>query len=212
MGWQMRERIAVEDAVKTSPEFISILAGRDAALAEMRRQLQDDQRARDVLASALDTARSEILTLTRTAEAFHAALAQRNQDAKTLRASLAQRDDTFAAQTQQLEAIQQERTALAEALEKDRAEILALTRAVDALRIDRVQCDQAQKASLALCAKRATEAENALAESAVKLAAASALVTQRDAEIFALLSSTSWKLTAPLRKVAHVIARHRPRR
>lgn len=207
----MDER-AGEDTVKISVEFISALADRDAALADMRRQLEADQRARDVLAATLDTARSEILTLTRTAEAFHAALAQRNQDTRTARASLAQRNDVLAAQTQQLEAIQNERTAMAEALEQDRAEILALKRAIDALRIDRVQCDQAHQASLALCANRVAEAEKALAESAVKLAQASVLITQRDAEIFALLTSTSWQLTAPLRKVAHAIARYRLRR
>lgn len=126
-------------------------------------------------------------------------------------AELAGRDAALSASARQIEALARERDATAAALAIARGEVVALTRAAQEVHATLDQSARAHDAAVAAHDAEALRLSHAIHDLHTRLAEQGraheaalgllrATVAQRDADILALRTSTSWKVTAPLRR------------
>ena len=181
---------------------IAALATRDTALAAQAQQLEEVRLAHETQTAALERSSAEVLTATRTAEAFHAALEQRNQQYKAATAALAER-------VRELKEVRLAYDTQTAALKRSSAKVMTLTRAAEALNVALKQRSAQYEATIAALTAKAHAAQTALAadlaQAKAELGLANATSVQKDAEIMALRTSTSWKVTAPLRIAKNIL-------
>ena len=217
----LNDALAIERSARATSEAaaerlhtIARLSERDAALADRTRDLEESQSACDALSAALDNSRNEVLVLTRIAQKLRAVLVVRGQEHKATLNTLAERDIALVGQARQLEESRRQRATLAAALENSRAEVAVLTAAARKLRAPLLHRSQEHAAALTqqldAQAVALAKLKDILAKAKTKLGLANAALVVKEAEILALHNSTSWKLTAPLRRAKDAITRRRP--
>ena len=95
------------------------------------------------------------------------------------------------------------------ALKRSSAKVMTLTRAAEALNVALKQRSAQYEATIAALTAKAHAAQTALAadlaQAKAELGLANATSVQKDAEIMALRTSTSWKVTAPLRIAKNIL-------
>ena len=106
--------------------------------------------------AALERSSAEVLTATRTAEAFHAALEQRNQQYKAATAALAER-------VRELKEVRLAYDTQTAALKRSSAKVMTLTRAAEALNVALKQRSAQYEATIAALTAKAHAAQTALA-------------------------------------------------
>lgn len=198
--------LAAEFAGLAAPVQARIAAEEDKA--QRKAMAQDLARLRKALAEATgarDTALTE-------AAALRARLAELQDSQQTAIAALALRDGALAERARELEEARAAMETRTGALERSRAEVLAMTRVTEEVHAQLERLRSEHETALAREAERRRLDASLTArltagrtEAQAALQAAQAILAQKDAEILALRSSTSWKVTAPLRNAKKAI-------